>query len=392
MKSRVGELRIIQVSDSLERAFGGTAAACASLSNHLAAGGVDVAVMTPSTAADGARWPLHPRVTARECRSTGPRALTWRLGPLTDAPAILRSLMPIDVAHIHGLWRMPYLQIARSARASGTPVVVSVHGMLHPAALERHSLAKRVFRWLIQDPLLLESARCLHATALDEADVIRRAGYRGPIAIVPWGIDPPPATPVLTKAGEPLLVYLGRLHPSKGLETLLAAWAREAGRFPSWRLRLAGYDEGGYRAALETRARELGIADRVTFNGPVTGGDREALFAAASIVVLPSPAENFGLVIAEALARGIPAIATSGAPWRALAEEGCGWVSGPDADTLAATLTEALSTDEATRRVMGGRGRRYALPRFDWDRIARSMADVYEWVSGRRSRPEFVAT
>src|SRR5262249_46047768 len=155
---------------------------------------------------------------------------------------------------------------------------------------------------------------------------------------------------------------------------------------------LAGYDEGGYRAALETRARQLGVADRVTFNGPVAGDDREALFAAASIVVLPSPAENFGLVIAEALARGVPAIATTGSPWRALVKECCGWLTEPDTGTLAATLTEALSTDEATRCVMGARGRRYALPRFDWARIARSMADVYEWVSGWRSRPEFVST
>jgi len=385
-------LRVIQVSETLERAFGGTAAACASLSNHLAAGGIDVAVMTAPARSDGARWPLHPRVTARECHTTVPGVATWRLGPMTDAPAVLRSLMPIDVAHIHGLWRMPYLQIARAARASAMPVVVSVHGMLHPAALERRSLAKRLFRWLVQDPLLLDGARCLHATAAEEAEFIRRAGYRGPIAIVPWGIDHPPATPVPTKTDASSFVYLGRLHPSKGIETLLAAWARISGQFPAWRLIVAGYDEDGYRAQLETRARQLGIDARVTFSGPVTDGDREALFASASIIVLPSPAENFGLVIAEALARGIPAVATTGAPWRALADERCGWLTEPDAATLAATLTEALSTDVPTRGLMGARGRRYALPRFDWDRIARSMADLYEWVSGRGPRPDFVLT
>jgi glycosyltransferase involved in cell wall biosynthesis len=384
-------MRVIQVSESLDRAFGGTATACANLANHLAAGGIDVAVMTPAAGGDE-RWPLDPRVTMRECRTTGPRSITGRLGPFTDAPAVLRSLMPIDVAHIHGLWRLPYLQVARTARALDRPVIVSVHGMLHPVALGQRSLAKRLFRWLVQDSLLLDRANCLHATAADEAEAIRRAGYRGAIAVVPWGIDRPPATPVLAKTAAPLLVYLGRLHPSKGLDTLLTAWARIAGRFPAWRLRLAGYDEGGYRAALEARVTQLGIARRVTVDGPVVNGDREALFAAASIVVLPSPAENFGLVIAEALARGIPAIATTGAPWRALVEEDCGWVSEADADTLAATLTEALSTDDATRSVMGARGRRYALPRFDWDRIAQSMRELYEWVSGRRSKPDFILT
>jgi glycosyltransferase involved in cell wall biosynthesis len=290
------------------------------------------------------------------------------------------------------LWRLPYLQVARTARALETPVIVSVHGMLHEAALKQRSLAKRLFRWLVQDSMLLDGASCLHATAAEEAAAIRRAGHRGAIAVVPWGIERPPATPVFTKAGAPLLVYLGRLHPSKGIDVLLAAWTRIADRFPAWRLRVAGYDEQGYRAALEARVDQLGVAGRVTFDGPMANADREALFAAASIVVLPSPAENFGLVIAEALARGIPAIATTGAPWRALAEEGCGWVSGSDADALAATLAEALSTDEATRRVMGARGRRYALPRFDWDRIAWNMTDLYEWVSGRRPMPEFVVT
>jgi glycosyltransferase involved in cell wall biosynthesis len=384
-------VRIVQVSDSLDRAFGGTAAACASLSNHLAASGVEVAVMTPQ-AGDAARCALDTRVTARECRTTGPRGIGWRLGPFTDAPAVMRSLLPIDVAHIHGLWRMPYLQTARTARRLRMPLVVSAHGMLHPAALERRSLAKRLFRWLVQDRMLLDGATCLHATAADEADSIRQAGYRGPIAIVPWGIDHPPATPMRTNTDAPRLVYLGRLHPSKGLDALLTAWARIAERFPAWQLLLAGYDRAGYRATLQARVRDLRIVDRVTFNGPVAGADREALFAAASIIVLPSPAENFGLVIAEALARGIPAIATTGAPWRALDDEGCGWLSAPDAAALATTLVEALSTDEATRSVMGARGRRYALPRFDWDRIAHSMVELYEWVVGRGSKPDFVLT
>src|SRR4029078_12054837 len=115
------------------------------------------------------------------------------------------------------------------------PVIVSVHGMLHPAALGQRSLAKRLFRWLVQDSMLLDRATCLQVTAGDEAEAIRRAGYRGAIAVVPWGIEPPSATPVLTKTDAPLLVYLGRLHPSKGLDALLTAWARIAGRFPAWR-------------------------------------------------------------------------------------------------------------------------------------------------------------
>jgi glycosyltransferase involved in cell wall biosynthesis len=385
-------VRILQVSDSLEQAFGGTAAACAHLSNHLAAGGVDVAVMTPQPVADAASWPLDSRVTARQCRPKGPFRLMWRLGPLTDAPAVIRSLLPIDVAHIHGLWRMPYLQTARAARECRTPVVVSVHGMLHPTALEQRSLAKRAFRWLVQDTMLFGNSHCLHATARDEADILRRAGYGGPIAIIPWGIDAPHRQDRRSPVAERLLVYLGRLHPSKGLDALLTAWANVERQFPAWKLLLAGYDEGGYRGTLEARVRELRITARVSFSDPVAGDEREALFANASLVVLPSPAENFGLVVPEALVRGIPVIATTGAPWAALQDERCGWWTDADVDSLAAALKQALSIDDATRQEMGERGRQFALPRFSWERIASRMIELYEWLSGRRASPEFLVT
>jgi glycosyltransferase involved in cell wall biosynthesis len=380
---------VLQVSDTLEVAFGGTAAVCAQLSNHLAAGGAEVALMTPLPANGHARWPLDPRVAVRYCRRRGPRSLGWRLGPLTDAPGIFKSLQPIDVAHIHGLWRMPYLQTARTARVCGIPVVVSAHGMLHAQALGRRSFAKRVARWLFQDALLLHGSGCLHATATEEAEAIRGAGYKGPIAIVPWGIESPPERQS-PPPDAPLLVYLGRLHPSKGLDALLTAWARVEQRFPTWRLMLAGYDQDGYRLVLEQQARDLQIADRVTFAAPVHGAVREALFHAAAIVLLPSPAENFGLVVPEALSRGIPVIATTGAPWSALRDEQCGWWTAPGADALAATLIEALGTDAATRRQMGERGRRYVIPRFTWDGVARSMSDLYAWLAARRAQPAFV--
>ena len=129
-----------------------------------------------------------------------------------------------------------------------------------------------------------------------------------------------------------MVLYLGRLHPLKGLDMLVEAWGKlhdaqcdgsrqgmENTRTRcDWRLVIAGPDEQGTRAALERQARELGLMESITFAGPVYGGEKERLLDAADLFVLPSRSENLGLVVAEALGAGVPVIATRAAPWREL--------------------------------------------------------------------------
>jgi glycosyltransferase involved in cell wall biosynthesis len=124
--------------------------------------------------------------------------------------------------------------------------------------------------------------------------------------------------------------------------------------------------------------------------GPVEGLDRERLFAAASLVVLPSPAENFGLVVPEALVRGVPVLTTHGSPWSRVAAEGCGWWVPPGEGALVAALADALACPPDALRAMGERGRRFARAEFEWDRRAADMAALYEWALGRRAEPAFV--
>jgi glycosyltransferase involved in cell wall biosynthesis len=385
-------MRVLQIGESLAVEYGGTAAACAELTNQLAHSGVDVSIITlGGSNGAGARWPLDPAVAASICIPTGLR----RLGYCRGMPAILESLAPQSVIHMHGLWRLHYLQSAHFARARDIPVIVSVHGMLLGRALRQRAALKSVGRWLFQDAIL-RRAHCLHATAPAEAEAIRRLGFAGPIAVVPWGVHPPTATPSASRsssasgAGSRTILYLGRLHPTKALEPLLRAWAQVRERFAAWRLVVAGYDEGAYRSTLVALATELGVADTVTFPGPAQGSAREQLFADASLVVLPSPAENFGFVVPESLVRGIPVIATQGAPWSSLAAEGCGWWVSPGTSSLAAALVEALSQSPTTLREMGERGRRLARDRYTWDRVANSMVELYEWTLGRRVEPAFL--
>ncbi len=385
-------MRVLQVSDSLAVDFGGTAASCAQLANHLAGVGVESSVLTLANGSSGGpRWPLDTSVTERVCHPFAPHPLAF----CPDLGSVVSSPPRPEVVHVHGLWRLHYLQAARFARRSGLPVLVSVHGMLHDLALQEKPVPKRIARWLYQDDLL-RHARCLHVTAKKEADEIRRLGFEGPFAVIPWGVDVPPGDRSGTFSAasivEPTTVlYLGRLTPSKGLEVLLRVWARIADRFPNARLVVAGSGPESYRDALAALASDLGVSRSVEWRGPVDGDARERVFREATLLVLPSSYENFGLVVAEALVRGVPAIATHGSPWSSLIEQSCGWWIPVGVDPLADALAEALGRPADDLRAMGERGRRFARANFAWDTTARAMRALYDWLLGHGPAPSFVS-
>jgi glycosyltransferase involved in cell wall biosynthesis len=280
-------------------------------------------------------------------------------------------------------------QAARFAREIDARVVVTTHGMLYEHNLAQRPLRKRAARWLYQDRVLHEAA-CLHATADEDAEGIRRHGFEAPIAVLPWGVDVPPGSAVQRADRPRTVVYMGRLHPLKRLDTLVRAWAAVQANAPGWSLAFAGAAEQGYDGTLEALAADAGVAATVRFDGLLHGAARERAFADAAVVVQPSPAENFSLAIAEALSRGVPAIATHGAPWRALEAQRCGWWIEPGAEPLARALREAIVMSDDERRAMGERARRYARAQFDWETVADRTIEMYEWTLGRGSQPEFV--
>jgi glycosyltransferase involved in cell wall biosynthesis len=383
---------VLQVTESLNVRFGGIATAYAQLVNHLACAGVEVIALTVDPeAGDAGRVPLESRVRAMACRPSRPR----RLGYCAGMAKRLDTAPVPAVVHIHGLWRLHAAQVIRYAQRIGAPVVISPHGMLHAAARRQRAIVKRAARRLFQDAVL-RRARCLHATAAEEADEIRRLGFDGPIAVIPWGVEAPPARAARADAASVaspdsrVVLFLGRFHPTKGLDVLLRAWALAHRRFPSSRLVLAGYDEADYRRRLVALAASLGVSASTTFAGPVEGAAREALFADASVLVLPSPAENFGFVVPEALVRGIPVITTEGTPWSALAAEACGWWIPAGEEPLAAAISAALDQSPDALRAMGDRGRAFARTRFDWDRVSAAMIELYEWTRGNAPEPAFV--
>jgi glycosyltransferase involved in cell wall biosynthesis len=182
---------------------------------------------------------------------------------------------------------------------------------------------------------------------------------------------------------------LGRIHPKKGLEILLRAWARLEPDRPGWRLRIVGPSEAGHDAVLKSLARELRLS-RVSIEGAVYGDAKNGIYTTAGVFVLPTLNDNFAITVAEALASGIPVIATKGAPWSGLVEERCGWWIDHGVEPLTAALSEATARPADELSVMGERGRAWMARDFSWSRAGRDVIDLYSWLKRPAAVPGFV--
>jgi glycosyltransferase involved in cell wall biosynthesis len=182
---------------------------------------------------------------------------------------------------------------------------------------------------------------------------------------------------------------LGRIHPKKGLDRLVRAWARLEAAYPEWRLRIVGPDEQGHAGELIALASELG-ARHVSVEKPVVGDAKIAAYQQADLFMLPTLNENFAITVAEALAAGTPVIATKGAPWQGLAHEGCGWWIDHGVEPLMAALAKAMTMRREALQAMGAKGRAWMARDFSWDRVARDMLDVYRWLALRGEPPRTV--
>jgi glycosyltransferase involved in cell wall biosynthesis len=295
-----------------------------------------------------------------------------------------------SIIHDHGIWLPTNHAVAKLAARQRVLRVVHVRGMLEPWALSYHSFKKRL-AWSLYQKKDLESVALFFATSQAEADNIRNLGFNQPIAILPNGVDLPAIdvqTRFLPASGRQRnAVFMSRIHPKKGLLELVNAWGQV--RPAGWTLILAGPDEGGYLKEIIACVQKLGLGGAVAYRGVVEGETKTELLKRADLFILPSFSENFGVVVAEALAYGVPAISTLGTPWKGLVENKCGWWVAAEANALAGALCEAIAMSDHERYEMGSRGRQYAR-QFDWGQISRETADVYRWLLGQADHPDCV--
>ena len=320
----------------------------------------------------------------------------WRiLGQFGFSLELVKSLYiettRVDVIHNHSLWSFPNIAAGLVSKRGRGILLTSPRGTLAPAARARSKWKKLIFSPL-QQPVI-DRASCLHATSAMEYSDIRALGLKHPIAVIPNGIDIPVLNLQISQPNTNRfrrLLFLGRLHPIKGIEILLRAWLVLQNIHPEWELVIAGKGETTYVDSLINLARQLHLK-RVSFPGPVYGDAKSKLYFSSHLFILPTETENFGMAIAEAQAHGLPVITTQGAPWSGLEEKKSGWWVERSQENIESTLSKALNCDATTLDDMGKRGREWMISDFDWHSISKQMLSVYEWLHKGGTPPSYVA-
>ena len=332
------KIKILCVVAGLPANGGGFSEVVPALSAALARNGAEVTIATrrDGPLSEAAEKAAEAGVRIVAFRPSFPRRLYFSWQMLFGLGRLVREA---DVVYIHGHWTFPVWWAAWRALRSRRTLVMRPAGSLNPVQLAHSARLKRLASHF--DFPLLRHADAVHVTSEEERgwtlQVPGMEARTDRIFVVRHGVSVPESCrtggggkPLGTPPSAPrTLLYLGRLHPMKGLDLLLEAlWIHkgvrgsgqtaDASGIRDARLILCGPDEEGTRAALEKQVAELGLADSVVFQEPVHGDAKWRLIESVDCVVLPSRSENFGLVVAEALACGKPAIATRSAPWQVL--------------------------------------------------------------------------
>lgn len=289
-----------------------------------------------------------------------------------------------DIYHSNGLWQYPSHATAVYAHKMHKPYIMTPHGMLYPEALSRSKWIKKAYTCLWQHADL-HRASCIQATCMKELEVIREYGLKNPVAIIPNSVNVGNSNVSIKENNSAVfrIGYVGRLHPYKQVERIIIAISllpqEQRERIE---LCIVGGGDVEYENYLKSLTIQYNLTEIVRFCGFVTGIEKEKLIDTFSVVCIVSKSENFGMVIAEALVRGIPVMASKGTPWEDLNTHRCGWWVDNDVDTIASAMRAAIELPEEERRAMGERGRQLIVNHYSVDVVAAQMKAVYEWLMG----------
>jgi glycosyltransferase involved in cell wall biosynthesis len=383
-------MRILHLIPSIDVRAGGPITALIGLATAQSRAGLEVTIV--STYRDP---PGPPSTDALRSAGVAVHLVGPTRGRLERHPelaaTVRRHVAEADVVHIHAMWEELQHQAARAARRLGKPYVITPHGMLTPWSLGQSQWPKRLFlAWRVRANL--DRAAAIHYTTEQEREETAAAlRLRTPPLVQRLGLDLsefdvlPPRGSFRSRypqiGDRPLVVFLGRIHPGKGLEHLVPALAMAD--VPEAMLAVVGPDSENFQATIERAVDQHGLRDRVIFTGMLRGADRVAALADADLFCLPSDHENFGMAIIEALAAGVPALISDHvAIWRDVVAAGVGAATAPRADALAPELRRWL-TDKRLATEAANQARAFVKREYDLTRIAQRWKEHYSRLAAR---------
>lgn len=312
---------------------------------------------------------------------------------------LVAELSDGDILFSNNLWNYPAFLSAQLAQSKKMPHIVSIRGTLYPWSLSQGKLRKKI-AWHLFQKRALQKASLVHVTCVDEHNAVRALGIKSPIAIVPHGInyDDYQNLPAKKQAIEDLglnndkkyILFMSRLHKKKGLDLLLEVWPELVKFYPDWCLLIVGPDYSNYTDKISALALENKIADNIKTMGMLTGHAKKSALAASEFFVLPSFTENFGVVIGEALAAGLPAITTTGTPWAEINTFKCGKHISLSKQNVYQALQEMMDLDEIALATMSKNAKSLIKKNYSWSAQALKFGKALDFVSTGKQAPDVV--
>lgn len=367
-------MKILHVAPSIERAYGGPTQSLAGYISASQMVGADVDVVAP--------FPTQLEVDALD-QAGARRVETFKgygRGSTAASPGLVSwvkaNARSYDVVHVHGLFNFISTFAARAAIAAGSAVVIRPFGTLSRYTFKhRRGPLKRPWFEALERPNIARAAG-IHFTTATERDEAEwnhlGLGKRGHVVPPPF-IPPSAMVSRDHDTNQPIALFLGRLHPVKNIEALIEAWPAVLAKHPEALLRIAGQGSREYEELLKRRAGK----GRIRFTGFITGADKAMALKEAAVLVLPSLHENFGIVVVEAVAAGVPVVISENVQLRDfVASNDLGIVTKDSADALASAIIAALGDSELHRRV-AEQGRRLVAQTYSPEVIGNRLTSMY---------------
>lgn len=388
-------MKTIFLTPSVSRELGGIYEIERNLAQSLAAkASVDIEVVglrDDHTAQDLPSWePLTPHIVP----TVGPDVF----GYAPELNGVLQDLDG-DLLHLHVLWMYTSVASLQWSRRTGKPHIVTINGMLDPWAVRNSRWKKRIAGWLYENRNL-RSAACLQVNTKMEYEAVREYGIETPVCIIPNGVtlpegsfpDHPPWSDSIP-ADRNVLLFLGRIHPKKGLDRLLRGWKQVKEATPDgspWALAVVGWDDGGHLPSLKRYVEKKNLSDSVFFLGPMFGDDKEAAYHHADAFILPSHSEGLPMAVLEAWSHRLPVLMTHGCNLPNAFEVNAALSISTDPSKIRDGLKRLFEMGGTERRSVGRRGRNLVEQRYTWSHVANQLRRVYKWILEGSPRPNCV--
>ena len=384
-------MKLLMVTPYLATTYGGTSKSVQELASSL--GKLELSIDLVTTNANGTSTLDVPLQSWRASDTYRTRYFScWHRRDFILSPALTKWLIihlkGYDCVHTHTVFS-PIISFTHwLCKLYKIPYIATPHGMLEPWALKYKAKKKRIYFDWIEKPGL-QNASAVQVIATPEADHLQALGFNQTL-LVQNGLREKEYR-VLPDAelfyqrfpntrGKPIILFLGRIDPKKGLDLLAPAFATARLRFPESHLVVAGPDSIGFMSTAKKYFEEAGCLDAVTFTGMLTGEVKQAALTAASVYVAPSYSEGFSMSILEGMASGLPCVITSACNFPEAAAAKAAYVVDVDSQSIGSALLQCLN-DTADAKALGDRAKTFILENYTWEQSAGKMIKAYESIT-----------